>query len=354
MLQAASFLLALRAERMSSHSQAASAASAGDPDAFVRYRLPLQDLAVKPATLQQYSTSFNTFLSHARLSHQQFLHTPAPTIDWLLAVFLQHMYDTLRPFDSSGKALHAAVFFRPDLKLHLHQARQCLKAWSRCRHTTSHPPLTWELTVVIACTLARAQHSSAAMAMLLGFDCYLRVGEMLRLRRCDVILPHDSRMGRAHTSMAVVLKEAKTGKDQSVTIDSPVVGALLCHWLQLLPDRSPKALVFAGLNAARFRTLMRKACVALGVGDTPYVPHSLRHGGATADFLRTQSIEHVQFRGRWKLQETARNYLNTARALLAAQQIPPQLNQLGIALSADLFQILTELLIPTRRVRFRA
>jgi len=337
--------------------QAASAAAAAATTRPLRRRLALQDLAIKPATLQQYSSTLNNFLSHARLSHQQFMHTPAATLDWQLAVYLQHMFDTLRPFDSAGKALHAAVFFRQDLKLLLPQARQCLKGWDRVRRKESHPPLTWELTVVIACTLARARHCSAAMAMLLGFDCYLRCGEMLRLRRCDIIMPHDSRMGGAHTHMAVVLKEAETGKNQSVTVDISAIQALLCHWLDLLPDTSPQALVFAGLSPARFRKLMHETCAALGVGDTPYVPHSLRHGGATADFLRTQDIARVQFRGRWKHQTTARVYLNTARALLAAQQVPAELNQLGRTLGADLLPVLRDLFVPPpppRRVRFRA
>ena len=96
--------------------------------------------------------------------------------------------------------------------------------------------------------------------------------------------------------------------------------------------------------------------MALGVGNTPYVPHSLRHGGATADFLLTQDIPRVQFRGRWKQQATARTYLQTARALLAAQQVPAQLNQLGITLNADLLNVMRDLFVPPaapRRVRFR-
>jgi integrase len=313
-------------------------------------------MSVKPATLQQYLSNLNKFLSHARLTQQQFMHMPAASIDWQLAQFIQYMYDTQQPFTYAAHALHAAIFFRHRLKPHLPTARQCLKGWDRNRQRGSHPPLTWELTVVLACTLARSRHCAAAVAMLLGFDCYLRIGELLRLRRCDVILPNDSRMGQAHPHMAVVCKAAKTGENQSVTIDRPVVGKLLCQWLDLLPDKTPHALVFNGLLPSRFRTLMKDACSALGLGDTPYVPHSLRHGGATSDFLRTQDIAHVQFRGRWKHQQTARVYLQTARALLAAHQVPPRLNQLGIALDSDLLHTLGGLLAPPvvpRRVRFR-
>ena len=85
----------------------------------------------------------------------------------------------------------------------------------------SHPPLTWELTVVIACTLARSGYHAPAIAMLVGFDCYLRVSEITGLRRCDVVMSHDARMGRAHTGMAVCLPQSKTGLNQSVSVQIP-------------------------------------------------------------------------------------------------------------------------------------
>jgi hypothetical protein len=85
---------------------------------------------------------------------------------------------------------------------------------------------------------------------------------------------------------------------------------------------------------------MRTACVRLGVGHIAYVPHSLRHGGATADFLLTGSIERVQFRGRWKSMESVRTYVQTARALLAAQAVPAALNALGKQLSAELVTVM--------------
>ena len=89
---------------------------------------------------------------------------------------------------------------------------------------------------------------------------------------------------------------------------------------------------------------MRAACVALGVGHTAYVPHSLRHGGATADFLLTGSIERVQFRGRWKSMESVRTYVQTARALLAAQNVPSAVHALGTQLSGALALVLSHLL----------
>jgi integrase len=321
-------------------------------------RLPLQDLALAPASLTSYNRSLRNFLIHSRLSPQQLLTEPAMRLDRLLAVYIQHSFDTASPFTYAAHALHAVVYHRPDVKSQLYISRQCLKGWERVKTTASHPPLTWELTVAIACWLARAGFHAPAVAMLVAFDCYLRVGELTRIRLRDVVMPSDARMGDAHTGMAVCLARTKTGLNQSVALHRPAVAAVLCGWIQSIqslsgPDANPVIFPF---SADRLRHLMRTACVHLGVGHTAYVPHSLRHGGATADFLLSGSIERVQFRGRWKSMESVRTYVQTARALLAAQAVPATLNALGKQLSAELVPVMAHFLgaVPPGPPRGRA
>src|SRR5947208_2452666 len=108
-------------------------------------RLPLQDLALKPASLRSYNTQLNSFLNHARLSPQQLLSVPAIQLDRQLAVYMQHMFDCAAPFTYASHALCAVVFHRPDVKHHLFVARQCLRGWERVNKSMSYPPLTWEL-----------------------------------------------------------------------------------------------------------------------------------------------------------------------------------------------------------------
>jgi integrase len=323
-------------------------------------RLPLQDLALALASLRSYNRSLRSFLSYTRLSPQQLLSEPAARLDRLLAVYIQHSYDTASPFTYAAHALHAVIYHRPDLKARLFISRQCLTGWERVKKSVSHPPLTWELTVVIACTLARSGFHAPAVAMLVAFDCYLRVGELTRIRLRDVIMPSDPRMGLAHTGMAVCLAQTKTGRNQSVALQRPDVASVLSAWVTSLPRSSavdggdPRVFAF---SPDYLRRLMRDACDRLGVGHTAYVPHSLRHGGATADFLLTGSIERVQFRGRWKSMESVRTYVQTARALLAAQEVPAALNTLGGLLSDALAPTMIHLLghvpavTPARRAR---
>jgi integrase len=329
----------------------------------IHRRLPLQDSALAASSLRAYNSNLIRFLTHARLSPHQFLTAPAHQLDRLLAVFIQHSHDRRRPFAYAAHALHAAIFHRPDLKQQLHSARQCLRGWERTKLSRSHPPLTWELTALLACTLLRSGHHGPAVGMLVAFDCYLRVSELTRLRRCDIVMPNDPRFGAADTNMAIVLKHTKTGANQSVPLFDVDVAAVLCHWMQhtaVRCSRLPDARVF-DFTPARLRQLMYQACVLHGLHQTPYVPHSLRHGGATCDFLRTNSISYVQFRGRWKSMESARRYIQTSRALLAAQQVPSRLNDLGGAMAESLVSIFAHALSsvpeaptsrPSRRVTF--
>jgi len=319
-------------------------------------RLPLQDLVLAPATLKAYTNSLSSFLSHSRLTPQQLLNLPARTLDRLLAVFIQHSYDSAAPFQYSSNALNAVAYHRPDVKARLFISRQCIKGWKRIKRTLSYPPITWELTVAIAVAMAQRGLHGPAVATLVAFDCYLRVTEMTRIHLHDVVLPNDARMGRAHTAMAVCLAETKTGRNQSVALDRQSVRDILCAWVahtaRNAGEANPRLFAF---SPDYFRRAMRQACADRGLSHCHYTPHSLRHGGASSDFLTHGSIERVQFRGRWKQMETLRTYVQSARALLAAQQVPPELNQLGMQLSDSLTAVMALLLesVPEVRPRLR-
>lgn len=172
---------------------------------------------------------------------------------------------------------------------------------------------------------------------------------------------------RRNAGLGRWVNDPRGGKDEhgrplksncEFVLHTPPGGGQLCIWVRSLPciaaDDNP--LVFA-FSPDYLRRLMRNACIQLGVGHTPYVPHSLRHGGATADFLKTGSIERVQFRGRWKSMESLRTYVQTARALLAAQDVPVALNIHGMRISDALVPVMVHLLgsvpevVPRRRQR---
>ena len=144
----------------------------------------------------------------------------------------------------------------------------------------------------------------------------------------------------------------------------PQVAAVLQSYLQAYPFLADER-VFA-FTPASFRIALHQAAAAVGLGHIPYVPHSLRHGGATRDFLLGASIEQIMFHGRWVAMESARRYIQTARALLMLQSIPQDIAAAGAHLAQHIDAVLILLMqsVPLqrrslaaaqggRRVRFR-
>ena len=196
--------------------------------------------------------------------------------------------------------------------------------------------------------MAKWGHHAEAVATLLAFDCYLRIGELTRLTYADVLQPNDIRAGSAYTGMALRLGITKTGRNQSVTLVNEQVQTVLLKYLNAFPFLSQQRIF--PFSPGSFRALMRVVASALGVGHIPYVPHSLRHGGATFDFLRGHTVEQIMFRGRWVAMNSARRYIQTSRALLIMLEIPKSLGQLAAVLAPSVDSVLLMLMesVPKR------
>ena len=75
-----------------------------------------------------------------------------------------------------------------------------LRGWHKLHPVLSYPPLTWELTVLIALKMS-VQSWPLAVGTLLAFDCFLRVGELVGLKREDVADSSDARLGAGFKGM---------------------------------------------------------------------------------------------------------------------------------------------------------
>lgn len=318
----------------------------------------LRDAAIKPATLSAYDKQLTNFLTHTRLSLPQLLSLSPVHIDRLLSGFIDHSHSIGGSYEYNSQALFGLIYRQPSLRSHLGESRLRLRGWGTLKVSRSHPPITWELTVLFAVTLASWSHHAEAVAMLLAFDCYLRVGELTRLRFADIVMPDDPRLGSAHRSMALRLATTKTGLNQWVSLQNTAIATVLRDYI-VGRSLAHTDLVFS-FTPARLRALMHSVAVALGLGDTPYVPHSLRHGGATYDFLRGATVEQIMFHGRWKSMESARRYIQSGRAILTTVSVSSDLNDAGAAFIADLVAVMQHLRLTrpststrsARRVRF--
>ena len=223
-------------------------------------------------------------------------------------------------------ALNGVHRILPSVKGQLHYARLALKGWRRKVPSIPYPPLTWDVTVVVAARLLAKGRRSLALAALLAFDCYLRVGELMALTRGDVADAGDRRMGSGHRGMALRLKKTKTGTNQWVTVRNPDVVALVRQRLSEIRVGSSARLF--PYSTSTFRKHFKAACSDLGL-SSDYVPHSLRHGGATHDHARGLPLEDILRHGRWASVKSARHYVQAGRALLMSTSVPDAVTDLA-------------------------
>lgn len=310
----------------------------------------LRDGALAPATLRAYQTNVDKFLQFTRLhSLDQLFRLKPILVDQRLAEYIDYLFASRGSYSYAVQTLYGLIYRCPPIRPFLGESRLRIRGWNRLREHHSHPPITWELTVVFATTMAKWGYHAEAVACLLSFDCLLRVGEMTRLTYHDIVQPNDARIGSAHTGMIVRLARAKTGLNQSVALENPDVQTVLHSYLQSYPflkhDR-----IFP-FTSDSFRRLIHRVTSALGLEDIAYVPHSFRHGGATYLFQRGTRIEDIMFRGRWLSMESARRYIQTARALLIRLDIPDELNQRGASLAPCIQKVIQHLrdVVPSAR-----
>lgn len=135
-----------------------------------------------------------------------------------------------------------------------------------------------------------------------------------------------------NTRMALRLRQTKTGPNQWVEVEDNQVKTLLMSLLQCHQTRGNKLLPF---TANQFRSVFKETCAELGLSPG-YVPHSLRHGGATRAHLLGRPLEDILMRGRWASTKSARRYIQSGRAILLATSVPRVIANSGHVLASNI------------------
>jgi integrase len=294
-------------------------------------RLPhsseLRRAGLASRTYDAYHKAVDTFLSTFEITFADLRRMRTVEIDLRLAAWLEAEFESggSRQYgENTRSGLH---FFLPRVKNRLHESHLRLKGWKKCVPGKSYLPMPKNIATLVAVHLAAADNYLAGLAVLLSFDCYLRVNECVNLLVGDVRIPADGRMGERYLHCAVHLRKTKTLNNLSCTIRDPVIARLL-H--RCVIGRSKHERLFP-FTAGVFRSRLFKPTVAsLGLAQMGFVPHSLRHGGATHDYvIAGRSETEVVNRGRWASTASADRYMQTLAAVDLTYQVPRSLDSDG-------------------------
>ena len=287
----------------------------------------------KPSTQANYIkavTAFSHWCDSLAISP-----TSVCYLDYHLANYMVDLWYQGKGKAAASNTLYGLDMLLPGLRHKMPWSSRSLRGFNRLQPSTPYPPMPWTVATAIASWLAmnhRKWGFAMAVGIVLSFDCYLRCGELLGLVYEDIAHGRDSRLGlddeeRVH----IHLRTTKTGAHKGVEVRDGQVKALLL----LLRKQHKRGQRLFGWSRSTHLKWFHKACAALQL-SSDYVHHSLRHGGATRDYLGGMRIDDVMVRGRWAANKSAVHYIQQGRQLMMLQSVPSYVDWIGRTVSTHL------------------
>lgn len=210
-----------------------------------------------------------------------------------------------------NKVVSAVKLLFPGMSSKLFLTHRALSGWAKLRPSQHHTPCPHDLALGISYYLLRDNKPDMALGVLLIYDCHLRLGEFLNLKKESVIIQEEP-----SNIIFLHLSEYKTGRNASVEVRFKLVKVLLQRYLHNMNPRQTKLVTFTGDSfRERIHAVMANR---LHLTDPKFLitPHSLRRGGATRDFqLKRLTIQQIKDRGRWERDDTIYSYVQPANSV---------------------------------------
>lgn len=276
-----------------------------------------------PSTQKKYRRAvlhFATWCDHRGIvprGHSQ--------LDFHLSRYMLDLWLNDRSKVDASCTMYGLDMLIPGVRSHLPLSRRSLRGFNRLVPSISRPPMPWPVAVAMAMWLSFRGRGAIAIGILLSFDCYLRIGELLQLVTTDIAFGRDPRLGLDDdTRVHIHLRRTKTGNNKGVEVRNHQIKLLL---LTLWQRVTTNGRLF-DYHTSTYRRWFNAARDALCL-STDYTPHCLRHGGATHDYLNGMAMADVQLRGRWAASKSATHYIQQGRQLMMLQRVPTIVDQVG-------------------------
>jgi integrase len=251
-------------------------------------------------------------------------------------VLLQYFEEIFEENNGGGKsvgklAMAALVFFVPECKNALGLARQAMKGWDRLTPSQAYPPLDRRTNFLIAYWLILHHKFDFGVAVLLAFECFLRISEVVNIRMAHFMFRGDSNLPKEFVYSAVVrLEKTKTGDEQSCFVSRKF------DWISKLVIRLyEKNKCLFSFSAAELRKEFSRAVAGLNLDRRGYVFHSNRHGRATEEDLKGTPLQDILKMGRWAVAKSGRHYIQSGKAVLAKYKLPEALDKIVKKIEVD-------------------
>lgn len=226
-----------------------------------------------------------------------------------------------------GAALH---HFVPELPERLPLFKRALQGWRRLDPANQRSPLSKTCTGAIAHWFAEHGEMQAAAATVLSFDGFFREEDWSRLCGRDVSVQG--------ADVAITLgvmsrgEKCKTGYDQGVLLTTDLAKGIAIGLKAQCADTDR----LFSLSEDDYRARFHHAVGALDLpppdNGLPWVPHCLRHGGASEAFRAGMSVDEIKLRGRWRNDKSVARYTKPHQLLSLDARINDDTRRRGLEL----------------------
>ena len=281
---------------------------------------PLRQLLIAPRTSKEYTRACRWFFAWLVQECIE-IRGSLWEMDQLVCKGIEYLWQSGDTRGMVGNLISGLEHFVTCLHGNLKGSWRLWRAWGRQELPHRAPPLTPAMVWAIAHVLWQWKFADCAALVLLGFDTFLRTGELVAIQRLHV-LTGQSEWPSMHVSLPFTKGTARSGGVESVVCRDPLVVAVI-H--KLLHELSPGDRLLRR-TPLQFRNAFRHATNEIGL-EAGHTPYSLRRGGATHFFRKCGSMDKTMEAGRWRDSRTARIYVNTALVELGQVELAPEVDR---------------------------
>jgi len=322
--------------RIRSHSLPPSLHTSALSRRYVSFWSPLLDATINPDTHFRYRTSVLRFLQF--ISSLGELNPSAMDFDYWLSFYASLGFANSDLSKSEfAKALSGLEHFLPEIKPLL-LARRTLKGWNRLCPPRPYAPIPRDLCFALAVVCSLSDRLPSAIAMLVSFDCWLRISEVVSVTPRSIV---DTRIVASHDPLSqcvsIFLPHTKTGPRQAVRIECAELASLVVAFSEASRlAYGPDTPIFPSASSLRSSLNFALGVLCpenqLETRGLDFTWHSFRHGGASRAFVSGTDMRDIRIRGRWSHDKSAEHYLQAGRQMLLSMTLSQEIHVLGRAL----------------------
>lgn len=255
-----------------------------------------------------------------------FLNLPPDDLDSLLVKYFTFLFNQPKfHFHRAKQTFSAFLFFNPKLRFSLSNSHAMIKAFTKKMSVPTKAPIPWHVACIFARICCELCMPKEALAFLLMHHTYLRVNNILKLKKSDVVANLQD-VDPSFPLMILRVYQTKTDPFKFVTIRRKDLADILVSFCDFL--KNDDDLIF-DFSYSHLRNVLKMLCKKLGLQHYGFTIHKFRHGGASHDYLKGVDFQTIKIRGILKQDSSADRYISSGVCFSILTSLPKEYLTVG-------------------------